>query len=75
MTLNKAEQSFIEFNKPMLENLINKKIADFNFASAHGATLEEREKMRLLVLEFESYLGLINDLLKKALPKKDFTGV
>ena len=75
MTLSKGEQSFLEINKSMIEGLINKKIADFNYASAHGETVEDREKSRLLVLEFESYIGIIKELLNRTIPKQEDTGI
>ena len=76
MTLNKQEQSFLEINKQIIEGLISKKIADYQTLSAHGRTVDIREKARLLILEFESFLGDINDLLRKETKKKSkFTGV
>ena len=76
MKLANSEKSFIESNKIIIEGLIKKRLDDFNFTSINAPTIEEREKARLLALEFQSYLGIINDLFKKATKKKrDFTGI
>lgn len=77
MTLSAAEKDFIRVNKVVLEQLIDKRLADFKDASISAPTAEERERVRLLALEFQTYGGLIKSLFKKSRKKKeeDFTGV
>jgi len=75
MLLTSEEKDFLKFNKEILERLINKRLEDFKLTSINAPTQEEREKARLIALEFQNYLGLITDLTKRKRKKKEYTGV
>lgn len=75
MNLTMGEKDFIRVNKVILEILIDKRMEDFKDASINAPTAEEREKVRLLALEFQSYKGFINDLFRKGKKDDDFSGV
>jgi len=75
MTLTNPQRDFIRINKTMLLKLVEGRLNDCLLGSVVAPTIEEREKARLLALEYQSHIDTINDLLKKKKDTKDFSGI
>lgn len=75
MTLNSQQRDWVRINKTMLLKLASDRLNDFLLGSVMAPTIEEREKARLLALEFQSYIDIINDLLKKKKEVNNDTGI
>lgn len=75
MTLNSQQRDWVRINKTILLKLAADRLNDFLLGSVMAPTIEEREKARLLALEFQSYIDIINDLLKKKKEVNNDTGI
>jgi hypothetical protein len=75
MKITDEIRQFVRANKDLILKVITERLDDFRDASINAPIIEDREKARLLALEFQNYIDIINDLFKPKKKKKDFTGV
>jgi hypothetical protein len=75
MQLTLKEKQFVKANETLVLGIIDKRFYDCQWASINGGTVEEREKARLLALEYQTIkeaIGKLDNPTKKT--KKD-TGI
>lgn len=75
MKLTPEEKNWAESNEKMIILLINKRLEDCNFASINEVTIDDREKARLVALEYQALLTTMAGFKKKPKNKKDFSGI